>query len=91
MMKNKILYIGLTENKQITNLKDKLDRFVLKEKYNRENDYSEQTIIYLDNNRKQQLRKETWEQVGIYTYRIINIHSVKNDLQEGESISLLRS
>ena len=88
-MENKILYLGLTENKNITDVKNNLQRFKLSEGYNRTNIFVTNTIIYLDEKHTQQLRKETWEQVETNAFRITNIHPIKNNLQEGESISLL--
>lgn len=92
-MKDKIIYIGLTEDPEVTPIKNS---------YQKNNSgFSARQITfagifgvgtyvsYLDESYVRQFRLEQWEQVERNTYRINSIVAIKNSLEEGERISLI--
>jgi len=86
-MRDKIL-IGLTPTKEISQIKAGLNR-----------DYHKSSVLfkfpnshhvsYRDKNYAKQLREEVWEEVDQRTLRIALIRSVKNNVLEGEQISVI--
>lgn len=86
-MKDKI-FIGLTPTKEISQIKAGLNR-----------DYHKSSVLfkfpnshhvsYRDKNYAKQLREEVWEEVDQRTLRIALIRSVKNNVLEGEQISVI--
>lgn len=86
-MRDKIL-IGLTPTKEISQIKAGLNR-----------DYHKSSVLfkfpnshhvsYRDKNYAKQLREEVWEEVDHITLRIVLIKSVKNNVLEGEQISVI--
>jgi hypothetical protein len=86
-MRDKIL-IGLTPTKEISQIKAGLNR-----------DYHKSSVLfkfpdshhvsYRDENYAKQLREEVWEEVDQRTLRIALIRSVKNNVLEGEQISVI--
>jgi hypothetical protein len=86
-MRDKI-FIGLTPTKEISQIKAGLNR-----------DYHKSSVLfkfpnshhisYRDKNYAKQLREEVWEEVGSTTLRIALIRSVKNNIIEGEQISII--
>lgn len=86
-MRDKIL-IGLTPTKEISQIKAGLNR-----------DYHKSSVLfkfpnshhvsYRDKNYAKQLREEVWEEVDHITLRIVLIRSVKNNILEGEQISVI--
>jgi hypothetical protein len=86
-MRGKIL-IGLTPTKEISQIKADLNM-----------DYHKSSVLfkfpnshhisYRDKNYAKQLREEVWEEVGSTTLRIALIRSVKNNVLEGEQISVI--
>lgn len=86
-MRDKIL-IGLTPTKEISQIKSGLNR-----------DYHKSSVLfkfpnshhvsYRDKNYDKQLREEVWEEVDQRTLRIALIRSVKNNVLEGEQISVI--
>lgn len=87
LMRDKIL-IGLTPTKEISQIKAGLNR-----------DYHKSSVLfkfpnshhvsYRDKNYAKQLREEVWEEVDQRTLRIVLIRSVKNNILEGEQISVI--
>ncbi len=87
LMRDKIL-IGLTPTKEISQIKAGLNR-----------DYHKSSVLfkfpnshhvsYRDKNYAKQLREEVWEEVDQITLRIALIRSVKNNVLEGEQISVI--
>jgi len=87
LMRDKIL-IGLTPTKEISQIKAGLNR-----------DYHKSSVLfkfpnshhvsYRDKNYAKQLREEVWEEVDQRTLRIALIRSVKNNVLEGEQISVI--
>lgn len=86
-MRDKIL-IGLTPTKEIGQIKAGLNM-----------DYHKSSVLfkfpnshhvsYRDENYNKQLREEVWEEVDSRTLRIVLIKSVKNNILEGEQISII--
>jgi hypothetical protein len=85
-MKNKTIYIGLTEDPKVTPIKKSYSRnksgFI--ERFSVGNYTS-----YLDESYVRQFRREEWEQVERNAYRITSMVAIKNNLEEGERISLI--
>ena len=84
-MKDKIIYIGLTEDPEVT---------PIKKSYNRNKSghavFSMVTYTsYLDESYMRQFRREEWERVERNAYRITSMVAIKNNLEEGERISLI--
>lgn len=92
-MKDKIIFIGLTENPEVTPIKNS---------YQKNNSgFSNRQITfagifgvgtytsYLDESYIRQFRLEQWEQVERNAYRITSMVAIKNNLEEGERISLI--
>ena len=88
-MKDKIIYIGLTEDPEVT---------PIKKSYNRNKSghavkpgtYSVGTYTsYLDESYMRQFRREEWERVERNAYRITSMVAIKNNLEEGERISII--
>ena len=87
LMRDKIL-IGLTPTKEISQIKAGLNR-----------DYHKSSVLfkfpnshhvsYRDKNYAKQLREEVWEEVDQRLLRIAIIRSVKNNVLEGEQISVI--
>ena len=87
LMRDKIL-IGLTPTKEISQIKAGLNR-----------DYIKSNVLfqfpnlhhvsYRDKNYDKQIREEVWEEVDQRTLRIALIRSVKNNVLEGEQISVI--
>jgi hypothetical protein len=85
-MKDKIIYIGLTENPELTPIKNSYH----KNKSGFIERFSVGTFMsYLDKSYERQFRREEWERVERNAYRIISMVAVKNNLEEGERISLI--
>jgi hypothetical protein len=85
MIKNKILYIGLTEDPKITPIKKLYSKG--KSGFNF-NGSTGNYIYYTDEKYQRQLRYEVWEQVERNTYRITRMNFIKNNILEGEQISV---
>jgi len=85
-MKDKIIYIGLTEDPEVTPIKNSYhkNRSGFIERFSVGNYTS-----YLDESYMRQFRREEWEQVERNAYRITSMVSIKNNLEEGERISLI--
>jgi hypothetical protein len=85
-MKDKIIYIGLTEDSEVTPIKNSYHKnksgFI--ERFSVGNYTS-----YLDESYMRQFRREEWEQVERNAYRITSMVAIKNNLEEGERISLI--
>lgn len=86
-MKDKIIYIGLTEDPELTPIKNSYLKnksgFIERYTMGRYISYHDKT--YYD----RQFRIEEWERVERNTYRITSIVAIKNHLEEGERISLI--
>ena len=86
-MRDKI-FIGLTPTKEISQIKAGLNM-----------DYHKSSVMfkfpkshhvsYRDENYDKQIREEVWEEVDQRTLRIALIKSVKNNVLEGEQISII--
>jgi hypothetical protein len=85
-MKDKIIYIGLTEDPEVTPIKNSYHKnksgFI--ERFSVGNYTS-----YLDESYMRQFRREEWEQVERNAYRITSMVAIKDNLEEGERISLI--
>ena len=92
-MKDKIIYIGLTEDPEVTPIK--------KSYYINNSGFSARQrtfagifgvgtyVSYLDESYVRQFRLEQWEQVERNAYKITSMVAIKNNLEEGERISLI--
>ena len=86
-MRDKI-FIGLTPTKEISQIKAGLNM-----------DYIKSNVLFLfpnlhhvsyrDKNYQKQIREEVWEEVDQRTLRIALIRSIKNNVLEGEQISVI--
>lgn len=86
-MRDKIL-IGLTPTKEISQIKAGLNRDYHKSSVSFKFPNSHH-ISYRDKNYDKQIREEVWEEVDQRTLRIALIRSVKNNVLEGEQISVI--
>jgi hypothetical protein len=85
-MKDKIIYIGLTEDPELTPIKNSYH----KNKSGFIERFSVGTYTsYLDESYMRQFRREEWERVERNAYRITSMVAIKNNLEEGERISLI--
>ena len=86
-MRDKIL-IGLTPTKEISQIKagPNMDSHWFEVLYRFPNSHH---VSYRDKNYQKQLREEVWEEVDPRTLRIALIRSVKNNVLEGEQISVI--
>lgn len=88
MIKNKILYIGLTEDPKITPTKKSYQLWTSGfcfGKYDSMGNY----IYYMDEKYQRQFRYETWEKVEKNAYRITRMNFIENNTFEGEQISIM--
>jgi hypothetical protein len=85
-MKNKIIYIGLTEDPEVTPIKKSY--CISKAGFNKIYSVGNY-ILYLDESYTRQFRREEWNQVERNAYRITSMVAIKNNLEEGERIALL--
>lgn len=88
MMKNKILYIGLTEDPRITPTK-KSYQLCTSGFYFGKYDNVGNYIYYMDEKYQRQFRYETWEKVERNAYRITLMNFIENNTFEGEQISIM--
>lgn len=92
-MKDKIIYIGLTEDPKITPIKKSY--CINKSGFSaRQRTFAGifgvgTYVSYLDESYIRQFRLEQWERVEINAYRITSMVAIKNGLEEGERISLI--
>lgn len=86
-MKDKIL-IGITPTKEIEELKSKLttERCRSSVMYKFPNSIH---VSYRDKNYIRHLRLEAWEEIDSKTLRIAQMNSIKNNILEGEQISII--
>jgi hypothetical protein len=88
-MKDKIIYIGLTEDPEVTPIKNSYcinkSGFSAKPVTFSVGTYTS----YLDKSYVRQFRREEWERVERNAYRITSMVAIKNNLEEGERISLI--
>lgn len=88
-MKDKIIYIGLTEDPEVTPIKKSYYRnktvHVAKSGTFSVGTYTS----YLDKSYVRQFRREDWERVERNAYRITSMVAIKNNLEEGERISII--
>lgn len=88
MIKNKILYIGITEDPKITPTKNSYEicrsGFPAGEIRSVGN-----YIYYIDQKYQRQFRFETWEKVERNAYRITRMNFIENNTFEGEQISIM--
>lgn len=89
MMKNKILYIGLTEDPKITPIKKSYKRELSGFGYGYGNPPWNNHITYIDQKYQRQFRFETWEKVERNAYRITLMNFIENNTFEGEQISIM--
>jgi len=86
-MRDKLL-IGLTPTKEIAQIKDGLNM-----EYHKSNVLfklpNSHHVSYRDKNYQKQLREEVWEEVDPGALRISLIKSIKNNIQEGEQLSII--
>ena len=92
-MKDKIIYIGLTEDPELTPIK--------KSYYRNKSGFSARQrtfagifgvgtyVSYIDESYIRQFRLEQWERAERNAYRITSMVAIKNSLEEGERISLI--
>ena len=93
-MKDKIIYIGLTEDPEVTPIKKSYNRnksgHAVFSMVTYASSYSVGTYTsYLDESYMRQFRREEWERVERNAYRITSMVAIKNNLEEGERISLI--
>ncbi len=86
-MRDKIL-IGLTPTKEISQIKAGLNMNYHKSSvlFKFPNSHH---VSYRDKNYDKQIREEVWEEVDQRTLRVALIRSVKNNVLEGEQISVI--
>lgn len=84
-MKDKIIYIGLTEDPEVTPIKKSYSRNKSGYLISGVGTF----ISYLDKSYVRQFRREEWEQAERNAYRIISMVAIKNGLEEGERISII--
>lgn len=88
-MKDKIIYIGLTEDPELTPIKKSYYRnksgHVVKPGTFSVGTYTS----YIDESYIRQFRLEQWERAERNAYRITSMVAIKNSLEEGERISLI--
>ena len=93
-MKDKIIYIGLTEDPEVTPIKKSYNRnksgHAVFSMATYTSSYSVGTYTsYLDESYMRQFRREEWVRVERNAYRITSMVAIKNNLEEGERISLI--
>ena len=92
-MKDKIIYIGLTENPEVTPIKKSYcinkSGFSARQRTSAGIFGVGTYVSYLDESYMRQFRREEWEQVERNAYRITSMVAIKNNLEEGERISLI--
>lgn len=91
-MENKTIYIGLTENPELTPIKNYYKISRGKKSYS----LRKSSILYISYypshqeqfTNERQFRREEWEQAERNAYRITSMVAIKNNLEEGERIFL---
>ena len=88
MIKNKILYIGLTEDPRMTPTKNSYE--TCKSGFPKgETGSVGNYIYYMDEKYQRKFRYETWEKVERNAYRITRMNFIENNTFEGEQISIM--
>ena len=101
-MKDKIIYIGLTENPEITPIKKSyciskagfnkiysVGNYIISKSGFIERFSVGNYISYLDESYMRQFRREEWNHAERNAYRITSMVAIKNNLEEGERIALI--
>lgn len=87
---NKLNKIGLVPSKEFEELKSKLHVSFYKSPFFELFENEIMTTMYINDHdlRARQFRYETWERIDRYTIRILNMKFVRDDVFEGEQISV---